>query len=126
GAIAYTYQTGYSTLIPDTIHEAEYVPLVEGTRAQLNVPIVRGDDMLGVIALGSDRPNFYDDDDQAFVTQLATQARIAMDNARLFQRIEVERDRLQIILDSMKEAVVLIDAAGRFALANPRVKKLFG
>ena len=126
GPIAYTYQTGYPTLIPDTIHEAEYIPLVEGTRAQLNVPIVRGDDVLGVIALGSDRPNFYDDDDQAFVMQLATQARIAMDNARLFQRIEIERDRLQIILDSMKEAVVLIDAAGRFALANPRVKALLG
>ncbi len=126
GAIAYTYQTGYPTLIPDTIHEAEYIPLVEGTRAQLNVPIVRGDDVLGVIVLGSDRPNFYDDDDQSFVMQLATQARIAIDNARLFQRIEIERDRLQIILDSMKEAVVLIDAAGRFALANPRVETLFG
>lgn len=126
GAIAYTYQTGYPTLIPDTIHEDEYIPLVEGTRSQLNVPIVRGDDVLGVIVLGSDRPNFYDEDDQSFVTQLATQARIAIDNARLFQRIEIERDRLQIILDSMKEAVVLIDAAGRFALANPRVEALLG
>lgn len=126
GAIAYTYQTGYPTLIPDTVHEAEYIPLVEGTRAQLNVPIVRGDDVLGVIALGSDRPNFYDDEDQTFVMQLATQARIAIDNARLFQRIEIQRDRLQIILDSMTEAVVLIDAAGRFALANPRVEALLG
>ncbi len=126
GPIAYTAQTGYPTLIPDTIHEAEAVPLADGTRAQLNVPIVRGEDVLGVIALGSDRSNFYDDDDQAFVTQLATQARIAIDNARLFQRIEIERDRLQIILDSMKEAVVLIDAAGRFALANPRVEALLG
>lgn len=126
GLVAQTYQTGYPTLSPDVDQEDGYVSVDDQTRAQLNVPIMRGQQVLGVISLGSDRPNAYSPDDLAFVTQLATQARIAIDNARLFRRIEIARDRLQVILDSMKEAVILISAEGQVTLANPRAERLLG
>ncbi|RPI97740.1 MAG: PAS domain-containing protein, partial [Chloroflexi bacterium] len=47
-------------------------------------------------------------------------------NARLFRHIEEARDRLQVILDSMREGVILISADGSIALANPRVERLLG
>lgn len=126
GHIAHTYETGYPTLVPDVTQEAAYVALDEETRALLNVPILRGTEVLGVISLGSDRFDDYSPDDLSFVTQLATQARIAIDNARLFRRIEIARDRLQVILDSMREGVILISSDARITLANPRVKRLLG
>ncbi|MCD4686447.1 MAG: GAF domain-containing protein, partial [Anaerolineae bacterium] len=126
GYIAQTYETGLSTLIPDIRLDRAAVPLDTLTLSQLNVPVMRGEEVLGVISLGSDRAEDYTADDVSFVSQLATQARIAIDNARLFRRIEVARDRLQVILDSMKEAVVLISADGRISLANPRVGPLVG
>ncbi len=125
GAVAQTYDTGLPLLITDE-DEADDMMVAAGTRAQLTVPVMHGDAVLGVIALGSDHPNDYSADDLSFVTQLANQARIAIDNARLFRRIEIARDRLQVILDSMKEAVVLIGAEGRITLANPRVAALLG
>ena len=124
--LAQTYQTGLPTLIPDFSQESDFTPNDPKTRSQLNVPIVQGEDVLGVISVGSDRPNEYSQDDMSFVTQLAVQARIAIDNARLFRNIEIARDRLQVILDSMKEAVILINPEGRITLANPRVEKLLG
>ncbi|MBN1200891.1 MAG: GAF domain-containing protein [Anaerolineae bacterium] len=126
GLIKYTYQTGRPTLIPDVSKEKDYVPLDQETRAQLNVPIMRGEDVLGVISLGSDQINAYDPDDLMFVTQLAIQAHIAIDNVRLLRRIEVDRDRLQVILDSMTEGVILIGPQSWIALANPRVERLLG
>jgi len=124
--IAQTYQTGFPTSIPDVTQERDYVPLDSQTRAQLNVPIIRREEVLGVISLGSDQPNKYGQDDLSFVTQLATQARIAIDNVRLFRRTEEDRDRLQVILDSMKEGVILINSEGYILLVNPRVKRLLG
>ena len=117
-AVAQTFELGQPTVMSDSDGA--------GTLSQLNVPIMHGDDVLGVIALGSDRPADYSSDDLSFVTQLANQARIAIENARLFRRIEIARDRLQVILDSMKEAVILIGAEGRITLANPRVQPLLG
>ncbi len=126
GYVAKTFSAGEPTLIADLVQESGIVRQDERVRSQLNVPVMRNTEVLGVISLGSDRPDDYTPDDQTFVTQLANQARIAIDNARLFRRIEIARDRLQIILDSMKEAVILIEAGGSITLANPRVEWLLG
>jgi NtrC-family two-component system sensor histidine kinase KinB len=124
GPVARTYETANPTLISDVTQDRDYIPLDGGTRAQLNVPIMYEGRVLGVISLGSDHPATYGQDDLSFVTQLTTQARIAIDNARLFRRIEIARDRLQVILDSMKEGVILISSEGQITLANPRVRLL--
>lgn len=98
--------------------------LIAPARAQLAVPILRGADTLGVIMVESVRANGFSEEDSHFVAQVANQAVIAIDNARLFERITQARDRLQVILDTMEEALLLIDDRGRIALANPRLMSL--
>jgi signal transduction histidine kinase len=98
--------------------------LVSSTRSQLAVPISQGRHVLGVILVESPRVNGFSDEDTQFVGQVANQAVIAIDNARLFQRITEARDRLQVILDTMEEAIILIDKDGMIALANPRIALL--
>ncbi|MEK6573539.1 MAG: ATP-binding protein, partial [Chloroflexota bacterium] len=55
----------------------------------------------------------------------ATQAAIAIENARLFQTVTESRDRLQAVLNSTREGVLVVDSAGRIALANPRIEELW-
>jgi len=98
--------------------------LIGGTRSQLGVPILRGREPLGVITVESRRLAGFTSEDSYFVSQIANQAVIAIDNARLFERITEARDRLQVILDTMEEAILLIDNRGRIALANPRIQEL--
>lgn len=98
--------------------------LVSSTRSQLAVPISQGRDVLGVILVESSHAKGFTDEDRHFVEQVANQAVIAIDNARLFQRITEARDRLQVILDTMEEAIILIDKDGMVALANPRIALL--
>lgn len=93
---------------------------------ELSVPISREGDILGVIALTSTSNEPYSSNDVAFVQQLANQALLAIDNARLFGRIEESRGRLQVILDSMHEGVLLLDAQGTVMIANPQIENLFG
>jgi K+-sensing histidine kinase KdpD len=93
-------------------------------QAQLTVPLMRGQKVIGVLVLESNRRGTFGDEDVHFAGQLANQAIIAIENARLFRRIAEARDRLQVILDTMEEALILIDGEGVVALASPRVEML--
>ncbi len=94
--------------------------------ARLCVPLVRDFDVLGVMVLESKFADAYPQDDISFVSQLATLATIAIDNARVFEWMQDSHNRLQVILDSTHEAVLLFDLNGRVLLANPRVALLLG
>lgn len=96
--------------------------ILDAALSQISIPMVRSGEILGVIVLESERAGHFGQDDSHFMAQIATQTLIAIDNARLFQRITEARDRLQVILDAMDEAIILIDANGKVALANPRIK----
>lgn len=114
-------QTASVTLVEDVLQETGYVPLLEATRSQLSVPVIWRGEVIGVITLESDQRAGFQPEEGHFVSQLANQMVIAVDNARLFQRVAEARDRMQAILDTMAEAIILIDRWGQIALANPRV-----
>jgi K+-sensing histidine kinase KdpD len=121
GVAGRVIRSGQSALIVDTAQEADYLALLPTTRSQLVIPILRSNVSLGFIVLENDRVGAFSDEDEHFVTQLTNQAVIAIDNARLFGRIAEARDRLQVILNAMQEAIILINADGAIVLANPRV-----
>ncbi|HLY25551.1 MAG TPA: GAF domain-containing protein, partial [Aggregatilineales bacterium] len=118
GAVSDAYRTGLAKVSHDLINGQ---PI-----SQLGVPIARESDVMGVIMLVSQEANAYPEADVDFVSQLATQATIAMDNARLFEWMKDSRNRLQVILDSMYEAVIMFELDGTISLANPRVEALLG
>ncbi len=117
-------QTGQLVRCDQVSDDAEYLPLIPATQAQLSVPIRRGDNILGAITLESAEPQAFSEEDTHFIIQLASQLVIAVDNAHLIRDVTEARDRLQVILDNMQEAIVLINATGQIALANPRVDLL--
>jgi len=117
GAIRQAYSTGKPTLSMDR---------PDGLLSHLGVPITRNDSVLGVIMLASHELNAFREDDINFVSQLAARATIAIDNAHLFSWMKESRNRLQVILDSMHEAVIMFELDGRVDLANPRVEMLLG
>jgi len=98
--------------------------LASTAKSALGVPIVRGNSLVGVLLLENERANAFNEEDIHFTFQLANQAVIAVDNARLFRRIAEARDRMEVILNAMQEALVLIDQHGVVRLANPRVAML--
>ena len=126
GITAAVYDTGHPLLMSDVREQRDYAPLNPATRSQLSVPIHREAETLGVLTVESPFVNAFGDDDLTFVTQLATHASIAVENARLFKRIAEGRDRMQAILDSMNEGVLLIDRDGKVSLANPHIETLIG
>ena len=54
------------------------------TESWLGVPLLAGDDVIGVFALESDKPHAFDADDVRLVSTLASTTAAALRNARLF------------------------------------------
>ncbi|NDJ86539.1 MAG: GAF domain-containing protein [Chloroflexi bacterium] len=114
-----------ATLIADTREEPpEFPTLRPQTRSVLSVPILHELSIIGAITLESDTPGCFGNEDMIFVMQVGAQIRIAVDNMNLIRNIESTRDRLQTILDSLKEAILLVDTDGYVRLANPPVASL--
>jgi PAS domain S-box-containing protein len=76
----------------------EFVPLDKDTTPSLSwmgVPLMIGERVLGLISVQSVlRPDVYDEHDRDILTTIASQAAIAIQNARLFQESEMRAEEL--------------------------------
>jgi signal transduction histidine kinase len=117
-------RTGQPQRVSDVTQDPDYDLVAPLTRAQVSVPLTRGGQVFGVITLESEHLAAFGPGDLDFVGQIANQVVIALDNSQLFQRITEALRRLQVLLDAMQEAILLIDDQGYIVLANPRVQML--
>ncbi|MBA3874319.1 MAG: GAF domain-containing protein [Anaerolineae bacterium] len=114
------------TMTPDDIVKREK------KATYLGLDLVVGNERLGGLAFFFNEGNFYDEEDTPIALTFAAQAAQAIHNARQYtitdkalerQVVQVTetRDRLQVILDTMTEGILMIDCDGVVTLANPRV-----
>lgn len=64
--------------------------------------------------------------DESFMRAFNTQAGIALENAQLFQEISLEKQYQKDILESLSDAVISTDMAGRIVTINEAALKLLG
>lgn len=90
--------------------------------SHMSVPILLEERVIGAIALESDMINAFNQDDLAFVSQLAVQAAVAIRNGQLYRHAQSVRDRLSAILDASNDGLLMIDAKSRIVMTNTRMK----
>lgn len=72
-------------------------------RSMLAVPLMYKEKVVGVMALEHTRLNYYNEDHQRTLTTLAGQIAIAISNARLYERIFEEEQRMERDLQMARE-----------------------
>ena len=77
-------ETGRAIIVPDVSRDDRYVQHRPGTKSEMAVPMLSGDQVIGVFNIESDRVNAYDEQAQSLLEAFASQASIAIQNARLF------------------------------------------
>lgn len=96
------------------------------TRSILAVPILLKGRLIGVVEAINKRGGPFDDGDRRAFEAFASQAGVAIDNARLFSSLRAERFKLATIFAQMTDGCVLTDEAGRVLLANDAALKVLG
>ncbi len=62
----------------------------------------------------------------ALMSALANYAAIAIENARLYSRSEMERNKLETILTEIEDGAIVVDLDGRIMLVNRKARDAFG
>ena len=97
-----------------------------GPRSSIAVPLLAGDEALGVVTfVQTESGRAYGDDDLALVLELARRVATAMENARLYAEAE-RRAQAASALANVGDAVVLADADGVVRLWNPAAATITG
>jgi diguanylate cyclase (GGDEF)-like protein/PAS domain S-box-containing protein len=95
-------------------------------RSWLGVPLLIGEQLVGMIALDKREAGFYTEEHARLAQTFAAQAAIAIENARLFEEVEKRRVYLEGVLGSAPDAIVTLDARHRIVEWNPGAERLFG
>ena len=103
GLIGSAAQLRQPILAPDVRKDPRYISVNADVRSELAVPLLYKGRVTGVLDLEHTRVNYYNEDHQRTLTTLAGQIAIAIANARLYERIFEEEQRLERDLDMARE-----------------------
>ena len=90
-------------LVPDVSKDPRYIKANQETRSELCVPLIYKDSVIGVLDLEHTRRAYFTEDHLRAMTTLAAQIAIAIENARLYERIAREEQRLERDLAMARE-----------------------
>jgi sigma-B regulation protein RsbU (phosphoserine phosphatase) len=90
-------------LSPDVRKDPRYVNENPETRSELSVPLIYKGKVIGVLDLEHTRVNYFNEDHLRTLTTLASQVAISIANARLYQRIHEEEQRMERDLEMARE-----------------------
>lgn len=93
--VARTARTRQAVIVNNVHNEPGWLPdpLLPDTASELAVPLVIGDQLLGVLDVQADRINAFTEEDANIQTTLASQVATALQNARSFVRAQKQAER---------------------------------
>jgi PAS domain S-box-containing protein len=114
------------TNAPRAVSTVDPALIEAGLGAMVGLPVLAQDHILGLIWIDYPTPRLFSDSEISFLSTLASQAAVVIENARLFGTIESERGRLATILSSTSDAILVTDQANKVLLVNPAAERRFG
>jgi signal transduction histidine kinase len=121
GLAGWVYQHREPALVPDTRLDERWVRLPNDEAimgAALVIPLLYQGRVNGLLALHHERLNFFGEEHMSLVAGIASQAAIAVENARLFTQVKHEREALEALIRGMPIPVLVIDTDERVVLRN--------
>ncbi|HEY3159845.1 MAG TPA: GAF domain-containing SpoIIE family protein phosphatase [Vicinamibacterales bacterium] len=82
-------------LVADVSKDPRYINLVEDVRSELVIPMLIKERCIGVFDLESPELNAFTKDNKEMLTLLASQAAIAIENARLYEQVRRNEERIE-------------------------------
>jgi sigma-B regulation protein RsbU (phosphoserine phosphatase) len=117
-------------LVPDVSQDPRYLKLVDDVRSELVIPMLIKDRCIGVFDLESPELDAFTKEDKELLTLLASQAAVAIENARLYEEVSRKEERIEKELRFAQRVQLALlpaelptrlrdaDVAGRFAPAR--------
>jgi PAS domain S-box-containing protein len=96
-------------------------------KALLSAPLKTKDKVIGVLSVDNKTSEkTFTDNDLYLLSALADYAAIAIENAQLFTAVQSERRKLETIIGSTEDAVIVTDSEMHVLLLNRAARRAFG
>ena len=96
-------------LVRDVRTDPRYLNALDAVRAELAVPMLVRGKLVGVIDLQSTRLNAFSEQDRALLALIASRIGVAIDNARLYRRVERQNRTLRVLAHLSQEFSSILD-----------------
>lgn len=90
-------------LVPDVRRDPRYLNALDAVRAELAVPMLVRGNLVGIIDLQATRLNAFAEQDLSLLGLIASRVGIAIDNARLYRRVERQNRTLRVLAHLSQE-----------------------
>lgn len=94
GLVGYAALHKEAVMVPDVSADPRYIKVVEDVRSELVIPLLLKDRCIGVFDLESPELDAFNKNQVEILTLLASQAAVAIENARLYETIQANEERL--------------------------------
>jgi sigma-B regulation protein RsbU (phosphoserine phosphatase) len=130
GLVGYAALHREPVLVPDVSKDPRYIQVVDDVRSELAIPMLIKDRCIGVFDLESPELDAFVKRDVEILTLLASQAAVAIENARLYEEVSRNEARLERELQFAKRVQMAllptqlpkrlkgVDVAAQFAPAR--------
>jgi sigma-B regulation protein RsbU (phosphoserine phosphatase) len=130
GLVGYAALHKEAVLVPDVSVDPRYIKVVDDVRSELVIPLLFKDRCIGVFDLESPELDAFTKADVEILTLLASQAAVAIENARLYETIRANEIRLAkelrfaqrvqaaLLPTDLPKRIKGVDVAARFTPAH--------
>ena len=116
--------TGHSVRVGDTLTDPRYINAIENVRSELAVPLMLRNRCVGVLDIQSRHPDYFTRDQQKILTLLASRLAIAVENARLFEKVRAQADTLLLLNEVSRETGSILDVEELLRRAAEQTKRV--
>src|SRR6202163_11278 len=116
--------TGHSVRVGDTTQDPRYINAIDSVRSELAVPLMLRNRCVGVLDIQSRHPDYFTPDQQNILTLLASRLAIAVENARLFEKVRTQADTLLLLNEVSRETGSILDVEELLRRAAEQTKRV--
>lgn len=128
GLVGRAAETRRLILVPDTTKDADWLPNphLPATKSEIAVPIIAGDQILGVLDVQNNVENSLTEQDADLLSSIANQVGIALQNARQYQVSQKVARELGVVADIAVATTAITDVKRLLQEAVDRIKSASG
>jgi phosphoserine phosphatase RsbU/P len=116
--------TGHPVRVSDTTADPRYISAIENVRSELAVPLMLQGKCIGVLDIQSRHVGYFTREQQSILTLLASRLAVAIENARLFQKVRAQADTLLLLNEVARETGSILDSEELLRRAAEQIKRV--
>lgn len=132
GIVAQVARSKKAIIVNDPYSHPDFDPSVDKktkylTRSILSVPVFNAENkVLGVIQVINKLDGDFGENDLSILTGFASQIRIAIENAKLFDQIQGMKNHLDILVQNLDNGIATVDKSFEITTVNETFNRIFG